>query len=188
MCEGVGTCMIASFSAARSVVLFSLKLSHSQYYGMNPHTQPCLEDFAQHLLEEIRGDLLVLLHNTLVAARELRVDVHEELRVGGEARRERQVGGNRQRAGVVLSHQHHLVGRDHAQSIHFLRGRRERWYVPVGRRRRRAGRGARGCRRHRGCSLRGPSSWRRRSDLRRPVRRRSRLTSTRRRGGGRWVG
>lgn len=76
MCDGVGTCMMASFSAARSVVLFSLKLSHSQYYGVNPHTQPYFEDLAQHLLEEIRRDLLVLLHDRLVAARELRVDVY----------------------------------------------------------------------------------------------------------------
>ena len=31
MCAGVGTCVIANFSEARRMVLFSLKLSHSQY-------------------------------------------------------------------------------------------------------------------------------------------------------------
>ena len=74
------------------------------------------------LLEQIGGDLPVGAHGGLVALQELRVHVEEELRVG-VMRGDGEVPGDGERPAVVLTQQENVRGREHAQAVHFLRGR-----------------------------------------------------------------
>ena len=74
------------------------------------------------LLEQIGGDLPVGAHGGLVALQELRVHVEEELRVG-VMRGDGEVPGDGERPAVVLAQQENVRGREHAQAVHFLRGR-----------------------------------------------------------------
>lgn len=69
----------------------------------NPNREELLNDGDEH----IGGDLRVLLRDGLVSLLELVVDVDEEVGVQRVALGELQVGGNDQRAGMVLAKQQH---------------------------------------------------------------------------------